>query len=196
MEISIGNRYGRLIVLSSEQSYKSPPKPGKKQSCRKQWLCLCDCGNKIIASGTKLRNGKIYQCASCGYKSRPQSAIKIDPAYRLYQLSILTRVAKTDILLDLPFHIWQKIVSEKCVYCGKKPQLKPYANNVLANGIDRIDSSKGYTVDNCVSCCSLCNHMKGALSKEDFLNHIERILEYTFTKVGIDDRYTTVTRSD
>ena len=45
-------------------------------------------------------------------------------------------------------------------------------------GIDRIDSTKGYSKDNCVSCCKMCNIMKNKFSKEDFLNKVESIYNY------------------
>src|SRR4029077_519727 len=39
-----------------------------------------------------------------------------------------------------------------CHYCGGKlPE--------FGSGIDRKDSSKDYTADNCVSCCSTCNDL-------------------------------------
>lgn len=41
-------------------------------------------------------------------------------------------------------------------------------------GIDRVDSSKGYTVDNCVSCCRECNVSKGTMSLEAFLRKLSR----------------------
>lgn len=49
------------------------------------------------------------------------------------------------------------------------------------NGIDRIDSSKGYTIDNCVSCCPLCNQMKSNIDQNMFLTQIEKI--YNFKNV-------------
>jgi hypothetical protein len=45
------------------------------------------------------------------------------------------------------------------------------------NGLDRIDSSKGYTRDNVEPCCVICNTMKWTLSKKDFLKHIALILK-------------------
>jgi 5-methylcytosine-specific restriction endonuclease McrA len=45
----------------------------------------------------------------------------------------------------------------------------------LKNGIDRIDSNKGYTMDNCVSCCWTCNRMKGNMTQQNFLEHISKI---------------------
>jgi hypothetical protein len=43
------------------------------------------------------------------------------------------------------------------------------------NGIDRIDSSRGYTPENTVPCCSTCNLMKSDSTHEAFLAHIEAI---------------------
>lgn len=63
------------------------------------------------------------------------------------------------------------LVIKDCYYCGEKH--KQY------NGIDRIDSQKGYTADNCVPCCQWCNTMKLDHSKEDFINHITTIYNYT-----------------
>ena len=56
--------------------------------------------------------------------------------------------------------------------------LEKYSKNVPAskvNGIDRIDSSKGYSLDNCVPCCPLCNRLKSDLDKNMFLEHISKI---------------------
>ena len=76
---------------------------------------------------------------------------------------------------NLDFEISQeefnKIVKETCHYC-----------NVIQkrgfNGIDRLDSNKGYVLDNCVSCCKTCNYMKCSLSTDVFLKRIEHILTY------------------
>lgn len=46
-----------------------------------------------------------------------------------------------------------------CNYCGY---------NSTTVGIDRIDSNKHYYVDNCVSCCSICNIMKNTYTVEVF----------------------------
>jgi hypothetical protein len=52
------------------------------------------------------------------------------------------------------------ILNERCYYCN--------SSNVV--GIDRMDSSKGYTLDNSVACCSMCNYMKNVYTKEMFIN--------------------------
>ena len=41
---------------------------------------------------------------------------------------------------------------------------EPYKHN----GIDRVDPSKGYTIDNCVSCCSKCNYAKHDMTISEY----------------------------
>lgn len=43
-----------------------------------------------------------------------------------------------------------------CFYCGT-----PARHNIRSWWIDRWDNSKGYSINNCVPCCSTCNMMKG-----------------------------------
>lgn len=74
------------------------------------------------------------------------------------------------------------LFSSECHYCGAAPTNCMKYNRAgrkpevfWYNGIDRVDSSKGYTFDNVVSACSICNRAKGALSYEEFMNWIGRI---------------------
>jgi hypothetical protein len=66
---------------------------------------------------------------------------------------------------------FNKIVKEPCYYCD-------IIQERGFNGIDRLDSNIGYVVDNCVSCCKVCNYMKGSLPVNVFLKRIEHILTY------------------
>ena len=49
--------------------------------------------------------------------------------------------------IDLDYCVRE--MSKPCFYCGFV--------DPLCNGLDRIDNSLGHTVENCVTCCSLCN---------------------------------------
>ena len=48
--------------------------------------------------------------------------------------------------------------------------------------LDRVDSNKGYSKDNCVVCCYICNKMKSTLSEEQFLVHIREVLKWQAQK--------------
>lgn len=50
------------------------------------------------------------------------------------------------------------------------------------NGIDRVDSSKGYTLDNCVPCCSKCNYAKHEMSVEEFKEYITNVYQKLILK--------------
>jgi hypothetical protein len=43
------------------------------------------------------------------------------------------------------------------------------------NGIDRKDNNLGYTEENCVSCCAICNRAKGTLEFKDFIAWISNL---------------------
>jgi len=61
------------------------------------------------------------------------------------------------------------IISQPCYYCGE------LAENF--NGVDRVDSNKGYEVSNCVPCCWECNKMKNDTSKKEFIKKCKQIVE-------------------
>ena len=67
--------------------------------------------------------------------------------------------------------VFDEIVKAPCYYCGTI-QDKGF------NGIDRQNSEIGYVVDNCVSCCQMCNYMKASLSVDAFLGRVEHILTF------------------
>lgn len=68
----------------------------------------------------------------------------------------------------ITFEQFLHLRNSTCQYCG----------NVGNNGLDRVDSSKGYTLDNVVSCCTTCNVMKNTLSVEQFKQHLHKIINY------------------
>ena len=49
----IGNKYGKLTVISRGENDKS----GKAR-----WNCQCECGTIILVRGTDLRSGKTKTC--------------------------------------------------------------------------------------------------------------------------------------
>ena len=60
-------------------------------------------------------------------------------------------------------------VKSPCFYCGEESSLV---------GIDRIDNCKGYAPGNIVPCCTTCNYAKNSSTQQEFLSHVQRIIEY------------------
>jgi hypothetical protein len=56
-----------------------------------------------------------------------------------------------------------------CHYCEHAPDFSKL------NGIDRLDNAIGYTAENSVSCCWVCNRNKGTLSYSDFVNWVCKV---------------------
>ncbi len=82
----------------------------------------------------------------------------------------------------LTFDSFCKKSDEPCYYCGaiKDSYVKDRASDYILhyNGLDRIDSSKGYTEENTVSACKWCNISKSEMSELEFKEFIIRIHDY------------------
>lgn len=61
--------------------------------------------------------------------------------------------AKRGYVFELTIEQARAMFSVPCMYCHYPPRGE-------FNGIDRVDNSKGYTLDNCVPCCAWCNRAK------------------------------------
>lgn len=75
---------------------------------------------------------------------------------------------KRQIVFELTVDEFTSITSHPCVYCGGTNRI----------GVDRKDSSSGYTIDNVQPCCGICNLMKFTHDEETFLKHIHKVLKY------------------
>lgn len=152
-----GSRYDRLVVLERAESPR-----GESFAF---WLCKCDCGNTKLASGSKLRQGKVTSCG-CKLDQHPKSLVK----------RYIANAKKRKLEWALSLEQFSTIIEQDCHYCGSPPSV--HAHNHKWNGIDRVDNNKGYVVDNAVSCCSMCNKMKSCLGMSAFLDQCRQIAEH------------------
>ena len=65
------------------------------------------------------------------------------------------------------------LVNSNCTFCGSEPVEN--SRGLVCNGIDRHDNSKGYFTKNVLTCCSVCNKMKGTLTVKQFFDKIKKI---------------------
>lgn len=91
-----------------------------------------------------------------------------DNKSRLRFANIKHGAKKRNIFFDLTEQQMYDLLHSPCTYCGCKN----------CNGIDRIDSSKGYILGNVTPCCAMCNKMKSNYSLEVFKSHICKIYKY------------------
>ena len=179
----MGKKFGRLTVIKREY-------PNRNRTA--MWLCKCDCGKKKIIRGSALRNGQTKSCG-CLRKEISSKKMKDNPigkigARRLIQglssfretIASYRRRAKIRGLdFELTQEQFEKLTQKDCYYCGVKPNQKKKnsCNNgdYIYNGIDRVDNTKGYTIDNVVPCCGFCNMAKRNHTEQEFKDWVKKI---------------------
>jgi 5-methylcytosine-specific restriction endonuclease McrA len=168
----IGTKFGKLTVLTRVEDKKYPA-----GGSAAMWLCICECGNKKNIIGADLRKKATLSCGCI----KNNSNFSFNMLWHDYRFNAKTR----NRTFDLSKETFRTLTSENCFYCGDKPfrERRAKAHGKIAppyayNGIDRIDSSKGYTLENCRPCCYSCNIAKSDMTEENFLNHIKKIYKH------------------
>ena len=145
---------------------------GKDTNRRRSYLWLCECGNKKAIDGNFVKRGSTKSCGCLSIESKklrkiPDEEFGINTVIQQYKKGAKNR----ELVFKLTTEQVKVFLAKECYYCGKPKSncLKTKLhNNFYYSGIDRIDNSKGYTLDNCVSCCMDCNKAKLAMNREDF----------------------------
>lgn len=164
-----GKVFGKLTVLSITEK--------RDKSGKIIWECLCSCGNKHFVSGYVLTSGRSKSCG-CLRKGKPR--LKDRKLYLwkcLYRNNILKMAKWGEYVSDIDFDYFVKISQLPCHYCGRNGvqifrdyfrKILLSNNKIYYNGIDRIDSKKGYYKNNIVPCCKNCNTAKNSLTQKEF----------------------------
>ena len=186
-----GDKHGRLTVISHA---------GKDHRNKHLWLCLCDCGSEKVVISDNLSSGKSNSCGCLKaeflarkgnqyglYEDREKALLKVQYSH-LKRRDVNKGFAET-----MSFEVFSSLLKSPCRYCGleqsreiedrlseskKQKRLSDYV--LKCNGIDRIDSSKGYTVENSVACCKYCNTAKNTMTEIEFYTWIKRVYEFNF----------------
>lgn len=168
-----GMSFGRLFVLHLSDNQK----PGNPLF----WTCRCSCGSVLDINGSKIRDGRTQSCGCLSKEvSRKRMIIDYGEANFNHMMSSYKKSARhRQLEFSLSKEEFRQLTKGDCVYCGSPPlsvRNRSSSNGAyIFNGIDRVDNNVGYVIDNCVSCCSVCNKMKLNMIKEDFLSHVKRI---------------------
>lgn len=170
-----GKTFGRLKVVCDS---------GKRTSSGRQiiWKTICECGNEKFCSTTHLKQKHSTHCGCVSVERRIGfENIRLKSVLAAYKGSAKSRKIKFELTLkDI-----EKIIEKSCFYCGSEPDNEKYIHplkgetekrKIKYQGIDRVDSNVGYTPKNIIPCCKRCNLMKRDMSKNEFLNHIEKIM--------------------
>jgi len=160
----MGRRFGRLTVVRWI--------PNGTVARGGRWLCRCDCGNEVTHLPNELGNGRAKSCG-CGRRG-PRNGPAFRTALNRYQANAQDR--------GLPWNLtdddFLRLAALDCHYCGAAPANA--TGTFIHNGLDRVDNKLGYTPNNVVPACKVCNHAKVDMSYDDFLAWIARLASFHF----------------
>lgn len=97
-------------------------------------------------------------------------------------LLVLRTASRRSLRWELSEQHWLDLAVQDCYYCGSMPGNMIKSYGFKYNGLDRIDSSIGYTLTNVVTCCRICNMAKSDMSQQEFYNWIEKVYVKTLSK--------------
>ena len=162
-----GNKYGLLTVLR---------RAGTGGGRSATWLCRCECGNEFVAIGSKLRGGLAKSCG-CLWRL-PKGLANARCILGVYR----RKAGYRGLAWELTQEQFLDLTGKSCHYCGVEPR-QTYdrigSNGAYTyNGIDRVDNSKGYVIENCVPCCGRCNRAKDVMGLDEFTGWIARVYHH------------------
>ena len=165
----IGKRFGKVVVIKRDKTREGV-----------YWICKCDCGNEKSIPAVTLKTGK---CISCGcYRFEANALPKYEAAKNRLIEEYINKSKEKNIVFELTREEFFKLTEQDCFYCGVEPykikRCHSTHGDYIYNGIDRIDSSKGYVLGNVVPCCHTCNFAKRTMEIDEFMNWVEKVYNH------------------
>lgn len=176
LNLKLNEKFNRLTIIEDAGIKKS----------KRYVKAKCDCGGMLTTRLFSITSG---QTKSCGCFAKEVSARRKGKMFSdlankypesfgrcegSYARNIINTIKNNALHRkkewELDSLIAFEMLLQPCYYCGKKsvwPDDK--------NGIDRIDSSKGYVEGNVVTCCWPCNRAKGNQTLAEFKEWITQV---------------------
>lgn len=170
----MGKRFGRLVVIGTD---------GVDRYNYKKWLCQCDCGKTRTFVSYWLIRGVGEK--SCGCASHDILYKGIESLQNFRFCNYKDRARRKGLEFSLSVEYFIKTTSSPCYYCGSIDIVHHFSRKkdlFEINGIDRINSSEGYTEKNTVPCCKFCNYAKKDKSLDDFMSWVNRLIKFQSEK--------------
>jgi hypothetical protein len=168
-----GLKFGSLLVMKK-----------KRDKIGVVWKCLCVCGMNRDVTTSHLLRGLVKSCGCLNFtwghgnkKYPPELA-----SFRAKAGNIKAQAKLRGKSFSLAIDETVALIKGNCHYCGCEPDntYGPEKRRVEIkyNGIDRVDSSKGYVRGNCVSCCRFCNSAKLDKTYQEFMAYLDRLVRH------------------
>lgn len=159
------------IIKFDEERYE------KNHRAHLYYIIQCKrCGALFSRKKECINNFKNLKCRNCIHNRFGKCLNTL--LYNVYT-HYRSNARQRNIEWNLSEEEFKDIITQPCIYCGEIPNITKTSSykdkHEKVTGIDRIDSTKEYSKDNCVPCCGMCNIMKNKFSQKDFLNRVSAI---------------------
>lgn len=165
---------------------------------RKVYKIRCNyCNHEYFSTIENFRDVRRsgQSCLKCSnMQNREYSKLNMsDSQTSIIYSNYKSKSKKKNWKFDLTKEEFKEIISKNCHYCNLAPNnfridrikgKREIDCAFLSNGIDRIDSNKGYTKDNVLPCCEDCNKAKRNLDYNTFINLIKSI----YKNLNLDEK--------
>ncbi len=175
----IGQKFEKLTVIDREFGHK-----------KATYICRCDCGKTKKVRKDHLKSGRTKSCG-CSFSEFRKRATRnwVNPLlkpdnytakYNLYKRYRATAWERK-LEFSVPILEFVEIAMMPCTYCQKEAdktiKSAESKSHIKYTGIDRKDSSKGYTKENIVPCCTQCNMIKNNLLSYEEMIEVMKLVK-------------------
>lgn len=181
--LEIGTKCGLVTLTHQERVFKEGRSKGM------WWVGVCVCGSSVGPYTAAHWKKKIRACKKCGYGNRRANRISgthnaSASVFRNYKAS----AGRRGISFELTFEQFLEEATKPCFYCNRSDTsyfnpTQDWEEKFTYTGLDRVDSSMGYSFNNIVPCCKVCNMAKSSMPLLEFYdwicalsNNIERVV--------------------
>ena len=142
-------------------------------------FCYCDCGNTSWVKTSYLIYGYTKSCGC--YRNTFRTLTPGQAARNQVWRDYTSNAQSRGLSWRLSRKTFDVLTSSKCFYCHRLPATTRRArrktdDDFVYNGIDRTNNNLGYTMQNTVPCCAVCNRAKKDMSFLDFKQWIKDVI--------------------
>lgn len=169
--LSDGERTGKSIFLYMDEEHA---------------YMMCDCTNEYsLKLSNTLKNDGNFMCRRC-YAERDAANFDSHWGYKAAYSRIKKDARSADRVFDIKIEEFRFLCQQNCFYCDSTPSnLITYRGQnsftfryFMYSGLDRINNDVGYTRQNVVPCCIICNRAKNSMPFKDFIDWLNRLTNY------------------
>lgn len=167
--------FGLLAVVR-----EASPRAGKRMV-----VCRCECGRERTVQVNNLASGSTRSCgfAPCStrwdWRRLPPGEQARTVIFLNYQATARAKGREWGLSREQ----FDELTATPCSYCGSPPANRTkdrWGNGAFVySGLDRVNPDRGYTIDNVVPACIICNRAKTNMTLEEFRAWLRRAASVT-----------------